>query len=265
MLVIGCWGGEFFYLEDENLPGDFYYFARLRRRAFHAQVTHVLVQCIELGDRSLSMKQRSSQLFDFHTVWSIAKTCLLEDCAAVQVCVVDVTESDMSSVIPFPMDDDCGYAVWPQTFKRPREPKDSGPPVDDDQPRAKRPQQAKSGGIRRVAPSATFLVAMPDLPAAPARARRPRHEVQAAEPPVARPPPAAEAPPAAMPDDASEETDDEQPEDLEGLGEPMVISLELMYDLFVSAQCRHCRCTCQARVELPYRRVECCRLMWELL
>jgi hypothetical protein len=263
MLVVGCLGGLIFYWEDDIFE-EFYYFARQRRRAFHAQVTHVLVSCIQHGDRSLSLKQRSYQLFDFQTVWSIARSCLLAGCTVVEVRVAEVIESDMSTVTPLPLEEDA-YVVWPTLFKRPREPKDSGPPVDDDQPRAKRPQQAKSGGIRRVAPSATFLVAMPDLPAAPARARRPRHEVQAAEPPAAGPPPAAEAPPAAMPDDASEETDDEQPEDLEGLGEPMVISLELMYDVFVSAQCRHCRCACQARVELPYRRVECCRLMWELL
>jgi hypothetical protein len=224
MLVIGCLGGAFVYLE-EDMFGQFYYFARLRRRAFHAQVTHVLVECLQHEDRSLSMKQRSHQLFDFQTVWSIARACLLAQCAVVTVCVADTSESDVSTVMPARIANDgsAEFRVWPRVFKRQREPKDSGPPVDDDQPRARRPKQARTGGIRRVLPSATFLVAMPDLPAAPAPARhaRPRREVQVAEPPAAGPD-----------DDAEEETDDEPPEDLEGLGEPMVLSLELMPDAF---------------------------------
>jgi hypothetical protein len=227
MLVIGCLGGAFVYLEDDMF-GEFYYFARLRRRAFHAQVTHVLVKCLQHEDRSLSMKQRSHQLFDFQTVWSIARACLLAQCAVVTVCVADTSESDVSTVIPAPIaDDGINFQVWPQVFKRQREPKDSGPPVDEDQPRARRPKQARTGGIRRVLPSATFLVAMPDLPAAQAPAR------QVAEPPAAGPEVQVAEPPAAGPDDdAEEETDDEPPEDLEGLGEPMVLSLEQMSDVF---------------------------------
>ena len=64
---------------EDSLPVKFLYFARLRARRHHSQVTHTLVKCEQhFPDRSLSLAQRRLRCWHFVSVWGVARELLVE-------------------------------------------------------------------------------------------------------------------------------------------------------------------------------------------
>lgn len=82
----------------EDLPPLFYYFARRRARRFHAQVTCALVECVQHMEKnriSLSLGQRAFRLWDFQTVWSVAKALLTRGYSAIRLVVLRHDNEDL--------------------------------------------------------------------------------------------------------------------------------------------------------------------------
>jgi hypothetical protein len=109
---------------------------------FHSQVTHVLVSCVDHPDATISLEQRAPCLFNFQTVWMIARDILVAGCASLFVHRVAIVEDDFATVRPQEFDpaDAPGDSrqVWPSPFRqqpRPREARD-----DDHGERRPRPK-----------------------------------------------------------------------------------------------------------------------------
>ena len=66
----------------DGAPGTFFgtdvvvYFSHKRSRRFHAQVTHVFVQCQYLTDGEFAFRQRDHFLFEYLNQWTLAKLLL---------------------------------------------------------------------------------------------------------------------------------------------------------------------------------------------
>jgi len=159
---------SFLQLSDPSQPAVaplYFYFCLLRKRRFHAQVTHVLVACVQHHEPDglhLSLKQRMPKRLDFWTVWRLAKTLLTSSFKRVEVLKMAHANHDRSTVMPF--DDGLGsFNVWPEVYRRRREQRPI--PVDGENPRrrAARPKQA-SRGVKVLSP-ASVLRMRPPAPA----------------------------------------------------------------------------------------------------
>ena len=82
---------RFCCIADPDRPsanGMFLYLARLRPRRFHSQATHVLARCVqhhEGGCLSLGLGQRRFRLWDFVSLWTVAKELLGSGARRLQV------------------------------------------------------------------------------------------------------------------------------------------------------------------------------------
>lgn len=146
----------------------FFYFARVRQRRFHAQVTHVLVACAEHhedGVLSLSLGQRSFQLYDFWTLWKLAKTLLLDGYQSVRVVKLEHS-SDSESTVRVGADGP-SFDVWPNVWKRSRPPRhaDLDAALAEGRQRRRRAVQRGRGGVIALRPSAAL--GQPPAPRAP--------------------------------------------------------------------------------------------------
>ena len=130
----------------------------------HSHVTHVFVRGLETADGSIVLAQRGHQLFDFLTVWDIAREAFVAECTDVVVYPVETSEDTCLSVMPVAVDfalwdaTGRGRRVWPTRWKRPREPR---PPSDANEAAAKKARRIKGGGIKYLLPSQTALSAVP--------------------------------------------------------------------------------------------------------
>ena len=136
----------------------FLYLARARPRRFHAQVTHVLVRCVqhhEEGRLLLSLGQRQFRLWDVVTLWTVAKELLRAGGNRLHLQRMHHCHEDHATVSV--QLEEPTYPVWPN-FERHRQqrPMDD-PPLPDAQHRPRRRGRG-TGGVKVVPPQATFLL-----------------------------------------------------------------------------------------------------------
>lgn len=157
-----------------------FYLARRRPRRFHAQVTHVLVACVLHTDGTLSLGQRKEFLFDFVTVWDIAREALQDDVASWTLFPPVDVEDDTLSTVKLPeidFDGDAGRAVWPGIVKRPRKPREEQDLDLGDRPHKRKAQRATTKGVTVLPPTQLSLLAVPAgaaVPPLPPPRRQPR-------------------------------------------------------------------------------------------
>ncbi len=95
------------------------YFALLRARRQHAQVTHVFIPCHVHDDGALSLQQRPEwRLFEYMSPWGLARLLLSLGASEVHVHKLLHRSHEAASVLVEP-EDDHGRALWPELQRRP--------------------------------------------------------------------------------------------------------------------------------------------------
>ncbi len=144
---------------NDSVPCVYFFLARVRPRRFHSQVTHVIVNCIthlEADGLFLSLGQRAPRLFDFWTLWRLARELLQGGAIAVRIDQIEHENSDRSTVLvrEGADDDSPSYDVWPNQFRRVR---GRHIPLDGDADAApRRRRRARTGGVIGIPPSAAL-------------------------------------------------------------------------------------------------------------
>jgi hypothetical protein len=206
--------------EVDGLRGMFFYLARRRRRSPNMQITHLLARVRHSPDaKAYVMQEGMNGLpWNFVTVWSIAAAILIAGWGATEVHLMSWDNNDDGSVVlhVVPVD---SFAIWPDVFRVPRQPRDDdGPELLDDIPQRKK--QSRKGGVKVLGPGASVMLLpddaedsaiddedpadVPPAPPAPLAAPAPApyppsHPVAPAMHPGAPPPPLDPPPPALAP------------------------------------------------------------------
>lgn len=121
-----------------------------RRRAWHSPVTHVFVRCRQLGHGRICLKTRGAGLWEYMTVWDIARIFLRSPVASINVSQLDWTSFEDGSVrlVPGAV---ASWEVWPTPFSKPRAPREHLPIGEDDWMR--RPRRLAAKTVKIVPPS----------------------------------------------------------------------------------------------------------------
>jgi uncharacterized membrane protein YgcG len=136
---------------DPGLPTShvFFYLARKRHRSLAMQATHFLAVTFQRADRRLVFQRRARRLWDFKTLWTVAKECLGKKWRRVHIQVLNCrSEPDRSWTI-LARDLAKDHEVWPAMFRAAARPRMEGPPIDDPAPK----RQARPPGVRVIGPS----------------------------------------------------------------------------------------------------------------
>ncbi len=130
-----------------------YFLARVRPRRFHSQITHCMVRCIKhenFGDFgvNLSLQQRVHKMWDFASLWEVAKDLLAAGMSAIRVHKLPHRrQGDGTYDAYFPRHTAKGMDVWPGEYRPPKKAQKKDPiPGDDDRPKPKR--QSRKPGIK---------------------------------------------------------------------------------------------------------------------
>ena len=143
---------------------------------------HVLVECMDMADGTVGLRQRRFGLWAFVTLWSVAREALAAMCEDLTCYAVRATEDTLCTVKVEPFDraaadfGGLGRQVWPDAYKPAARPKRECPDGRDGPARRARRPGAK-GGIAAVAPTQTTLLPHPVAAAVPPPRARRRLEV----------------------------------------------------------------------------------------
>ena len=197
-----------------------YYLARVRSRRHHSQITHVFVPLIEHMDGSFSLEQKTSKLWNFHSVWTVAKRMMHNNFAQVSLVCMHHKNNGEGTVLLHRNEATPAWDIWPGKFQRPR-PVPNGPPIPGgDGPGPRRRPAKKSAGVKLLSPLSHAL-----LPAGIAPPRAVGGARARAVPPPPAPPPAHDPPDEGPPgggdgddggsdgDDGDDGSDDDDPDE----------------------------------------------------
>jgi hypothetical protein len=143
----------------------FIFFARVRARRLHMQVTHVVLECVPHPDGTLSCSQHKPRQWAFMSLWSLARQLLRDGWKNIQMTVMSCStpgddDAALGRFCPEDVVAEEVFRLWPGTFRRPRPPpRDNNGPDLGDRP-VRRPRRP-TGGVKANLPGAALVRAPP--------------------------------------------------------------------------------------------------------
>ena len=141
---------------NRELEPVYFYVGRMRKRMFHAQVTHVLTRCVTCDgpahSTNIRLSTRGPKRWAFVSLWTVAREFLEK--GAKKVKVSHVTHASLVNGLVRTFGVVCDWEVWPGVFKRPPPPaaETLKVPLDGDKPKPKvAPALRRNGGGIKVA------------------------------------------------------------------------------------------------------------------
>lgn len=135
----------------------YFYFSWRRARNPQSAVTHCIINC-DVTDQGVSLSTVTPRIWDYATLWSLARTVLNARWTRVLVGrVVSTSRTDGSDLVGITEHGMSVEEVWPIEYRRPAQPR--GPHIGLDRP-ARRPRQ-RTAGVKLLGPASHVVLDLP--------------------------------------------------------------------------------------------------------